>query len=73
MEHADAPGTKKPGRSNRFFDEARPVAGHSLAPTPYRAPWFASAAWGALLYVVLRRFVRPPVMSFSGAWVLGQA
>jgi hypothetical protein len=65
MEHADAPGTKKPDRSNRLFGEARPVAGHSLSPTPYRAPWFASAAWGALLCVVYPLLILTPVAMFA--------
>jgi predicted ferric reductase len=49
MEHTDAPGTKKPELSKRSGREAEPAGGHAPSPAPYRAPWYAGGAWGALL------------------------
>jgi predicted ferric reductase len=65
MEHTDAPGGRKPELSDRCSGEARPAGGDSQAPTPYRAPWFASAAWGALLCAAYPLLILTPLTALA--------
>jgi predicted ferric reductase len=65
MEPADASGAGKPEVTNRASGEARPAGGDSQAPTPYRAPWFASAAWGALLCGAYPLLILTPLTAFA--------
>jgi predicted ferric reductase len=56
MEHTGAPGG--------LSVEARPAsAGQS--PTPYRAPWFAGAAWGTLLCAAYPSMILTPLTAFA--------
>jgi predicted ferric reductase len=65
MEHTDAPGTKKPEPSGRLAGGARPAGGDSQSPAPYRAPWFAGAAWGALLCAAYPLLILTPLTAFA--------
>ena len=65
MEQTDAPGAGKPELSDRQFGEARPAGGDSQPPLPYRAPWFASATWGALLCAAYPLLTLAPLTAFA--------
>jgi predicted ferric reductase len=56
MEHTDAPGGLR--------EEAR-YAGDGRSLRPYRAPWFAGAAWGALLCVAYPLLILTPLTVFA--------
>jgi predicted ferric reductase len=56
LEHTDAPGGPPV--------EAGP-AGAGRPPTPYRAPWFAGAAWGTLLCVAYPLLILAPLTAFA--------
>jgi predicted ferric reductase len=64
VEQTDAPGAGKPELSDRFPGEARPAGGRE-PPAPYRAPWFAGAAWGALLCAAYPLLVLAPLAAFA--------
>jgi predicted ferric reductase len=49
MAHPNAPDDRKPVCADDFSSETTAADGDPALPTPYRAPWFAGAAWGALL------------------------
>jgi predicted ferric reductase len=65
MEHTGAPGSGKPELSNGLCGEARPADGDSRSPPPYRAPWFAGAAWGALLCAAYPLLILAPLAAFA--------
>jgi predicted ferric reductase len=65
MEQTDAPGARKPELSNSFSGEARPAGGDFLSPTRYDAPWFAGAAWGALLCAAYPLLILTPLLAFA--------
>jgi predicted ferric reductase len=65
MEPTEAPGARKPEPANSFPGAARPAGGDSPSPPPYRAPWFASAAWGALLGAAYPLLILTPLAVFA--------
>jgi predicted ferric reductase len=65
MEYPHAPGTKEPELSNGFSGEARPAGGQSPTSAPYRAPWFAGVAWGALLCAAYPLLILMPFAAFA--------
>jgi predicted ferric reductase len=65
MEHTDALGARGPELSNSYSDAVRPVGGDSQPPTPHRAPWFASTAWGALLCAAYPLLILTPLTAFA--------
>jgi predicted ferric reductase len=65
MEHTDAAGASKPEPSDRFSGGATPGASDSPSPTPFRVPWFASVAWGALLSAAYPMLVLTPLAVFA--------
>jgi predicted ferric reductase len=65
MEHTNAPDARQPELSHRFAGEARPAGGNSQSPAPYRAPWFASGAWGALLCAAYPLLILTPLTTFA--------
>jgi predicted ferric reductase len=65
MEHMDAPGSKERELSNRASGEARPAGGNPPVPAPYRAPWFAGAAWGVLLGAAYPVLIFTPLAAFA--------
>jgi predicted ferric reductase len=65
MEHTDASRASKLEPPSRFSTEAAPAGGDSQSPTPYRAPWFAGAAWGALLCAAYPLLTLTPLVTFA--------
>jgi predicted ferric reductase len=65
MEHTGAPGAGKAESSNRFSGAGRPAGDDSRSPTPYRAPWFASPAWGTLLCAAYALLILSPLTAFA--------
>jgi predicted ferric reductase len=65
MEHTGAPGARKPEPSNSFSGAARPAGGDTQSPAPYRAPWFAGVAWGALLCASYPLLILTPLTVFA--------
>jgi predicted ferric reductase len=65
MEHTGALGAGKPEPSNRFSGEARLPNGDSQSPTQYRAPWFASVVWGAMLCAGYPLLILTPLLVFA--------
>ena len=66
MEHADIAGTRDGELSSqRHSGEKRPAGGDRPLSVPYRAPWFASVAWGALLCTVYPLLILTPLAAFA--------
>jgi predicted ferric reductase len=65
MDHTDAVGARNRELSNRFVGEARPGGGGSQSAGPYHAPWYAGAAWGALLCAVYPLLILSPLLAFA--------
>jgi predicted ferric reductase len=65
MEHPHAPGTKEPELSDPSAGQARSADGHSPSSAPYRAPWFAGVAWGALLCAAYPLLILTPLAAFA--------
>jgi predicted ferric reductase len=65
MEHTDAPDTKEPKLLNRSSSAARPAGSHSPSAAPYRAPWFAGVAWGALLCAAYPLLILMPLAAVA--------
>src|SRR6516164_5484800 len=65
MEHTDASRASKLEPPSRFSTEAAPAGGDSQSPAPYRAPWFAGAAWGALLCAAYPLLILTPLTAFA--------
>jgi predicted ferric reductase len=65
MEHTGTQDTREPDRLNRSSGEARPAGGDPRPPAPYRAPWFAGAAWGAALCAAYPALVLTPLAAFA--------
>jgi predicted ferric reductase len=65
--HTDALGAWELDMSKRAFDEARPAGGDPRSFAPYRAPWFAGGAWGALLCAAYLLLILTPLAVFAVA------
>jgi hypothetical protein len=65
MEHTDGPTSKESELSTRLSAEGKTAGGDSLAPPPYRAPWFAGAGWGAVLCAVYPVLTLAPLAAFA--------
>jgi predicted ferric reductase len=63
--HADALGAWELDMSKRTCDEARPAGGVRRSFAPYRAPWFAGVAWGALLCAAYPLLILTPLAVFA--------
>jgi predicted ferric reductase len=57
--------TKELELSNRTSGEARLAGGHCQSSVPYRAPWFASTAWGALLCAAYPVLILAPLAALA--------
>jgi predicted ferric reductase len=65
MERPDVPGARQPELSNGSASAARRAGGDRQSPAPYRAPWFAGAAWGALLCTAYPVLILTPLAAFA--------
>jgi predicted ferric reductase len=65
MEHTDAPALRKPEPARAASIEGRPAGGDSPPPAPYRAPWFASPVWGALLCAAYPLLLLTPLAALA--------
>src|SRR5258706_10968368 len=63
--HSDALGARELDMSKRACDEARPAGGDPRSFAPYRAPWFAGVAWGALLCAAYPLLILAPLAVFA--------
>ena len=61
MQHNDGFATKELQLSQEPSGEARPADGNPGSFTPYQAPWFAGAAWGALLCAAYPLLILTPL------------
>jgi predicted ferric reductase len=67
MEHVHTLGAKELEGSNGACSEAMPAGGNAPSFTPYRAPWFAGVAWGALLCAAYPLLILTPLAVFAVA------
>ena len=67
MVHTDAFGARELEFSKGGSEEARPVGGDPRSFASYRAPWFASVAWGALLCAAYPLLIMTPLAVFAVA------
>jgi predicted ferric reductase len=65
--HTDALGSLEQDLSKRLFDEARPAVEDLESFAPYRAPWFAGAAWGVLVCAAYPMLIIAPLAVFAVA------
>jgi predicted ferric reductase len=67
MDHTDALDAMEPDFSKGASGKARPAGGDRRSFAPYRAPWFAGVAWGALLCAAYPLLVMTPLAVFAVA------
>jgi predicted ferric reductase len=61
----DICGPREPAFPTWGSDEARATDGNPGTFTPYRAPWFAGSAWGALLGIAYPLLILTPLAVFA--------
>jgi predicted ferric reductase len=65
VEETDAFAAQEPEHSKGASGEAKPADGNPGSFTPYQAPWFAGAAWGALLCAAYPLLILTPLAVFA--------